>query len=471
MIQSQCPHCGQRVGIKSEYLGKRVRCAKCRQPFEAKADEDAEIVDAEAASPSAPTVELPARRDQFADSPVARRAAVRPDPPSQETRRFEREENRPRRREEPARGVSLWLALGIPLLLIAIAGAVLAVVWISSHRPDNAIAAGPEPGEKDDRPVDPPKEMKPAPEVARLQALSIEANAMVYDRHRAQLYVAVSNKAVKDANKILAIDPATGVTVWSVNVASDPNVLALSDNGAVLWIGLKGASAIQRLDLNTCAVGPLLDLGKGSFGPTYVEQMVVLPGTTDAVAIALQRPGFSPRHDGVAIYDNGVKRFRKTQDHTGSNRIVATERRDLLIGYNNETTEFGLRRLRVQLDGVTEERPVFERVIEGFGVDIVFADGRIWATNGAVVDINTMTRVGTIPAKGAVAVDVTNKRAYYLDPEKRVIEAFTTDTLARVGSRGIEGAEPATGLVNLGGAALAYRSGRQVYIVPMREIR
>ena len=114
---------------------------------------------------------------------------------------------------------------------------------------------------------------------------------------------------------------------------------------------------------------------------------MVLPGTTDAVVVSTQRPGYSPRHDGVVVYDNGVRRPLKTQGHTGSNRIVMVER-SLLYGYNNETTEFGLRKLLVGPDGVTEERPVLQDVIDGFGVDIVFGGGRIYSTRGSVNQVS-----------------------------------------------------------------------------------
>ena len=75
-----------------------------------------------------------------------------------------------------------------------------------------------------------------------------------------------------------------------------------------------------------------------------------------------------------------------TQDHTGSNVIEFTSP-NTLIGYNNETTEFGLRQLTVTPTGVVENA-VFANYISGFAEDILYSEGRIYATNGRVIDVS-----------------------------------------------------------------------------------
>jgi hypothetical protein len=444
---AKCPECRRIIDVDPET--KRAWCKRCQTAANPIDDKDAE-----------PHVAAGAPRRRLSEPSQAGDSRPR------RTRREEYDDEP----DEP-RGASPWLFVGLAVgAVVVIGSALLALVLVLRSRPDAPVAAvpaaeappAPQPGE--------PPPVAPVLDIQEDRTLPFAANALAFDPRRAHLYIAVSAKAPADANTIVAVDPVKGERVWSVNVGSDPAVLALSDDSRALWVGLRGAGVIQRVDLGARAAGPFLHLGQGSFGPTFPEQMVVLPGMTDSLVISLQRPGFSPRHDGVAIFDNGTRRLRKTGDHTGSNRIVLVER-NLLYGYNNETTEFGLRKLLVGPDGITEERPVLQEVIGGFGVDIVFGAGRIFSTRGHVVDAATGKRVGMIPAQGSVAVDAAGKTVFYLDPEKKAIESFNTVTLAPVGTRKVEADANLRGLTALGDSGLAYFSETRVYVVSTKGLR
>jgi DNA-binding beta-propeller fold protein YncE len=359
--------------------------------------------------------------------------------------------------------VGLAIAAILPLVIIV---AMLWLLWPRSGpdvteakqgaERDGAVQAGKRP-----RPV-------PGPKLDKTLTVALQANDLAYDPGRGCLYAAVGNTAPNHANTVTALKPATGAVLWSVNVGNDPAVLALSDDGRALWVGLGGAAAIQRVDLTTRQAGPQHPLGNGGFGPSFVEQMQVLPGTTDTVVASLQRHGVSPRHDGVAVYDNGVRRPNKTQDHTGANRIACSDDPHVVYGYNNETTEFGLRRLEVDANGVREAQ-VFGGVIQGFNVGIAYAGGRIYGSTGAVVDAKGGVLAGTIPAGGSVTVDAAAKRAYYLVQDRRSIEAYDTETLMRKASCAVP--EAGNGLTQVGGTALAFRTERQIILVPLRDLK
>lgn len=59
----------------------------------------------------------------------------------------------------------------------------------------------------------------------------------------------------------------------------------------------------------------------------------------------------------------------------------------MCYGYNNESTEFGLRALSVNATGVYEAE-VWQRYISGFGVDIHDNGPVIYATTGVAIDMN-----------------------------------------------------------------------------------
>lgn len=446
MIHVQCPDCGEKLAVQPGVVGTWVSCETCQQAFEAKASDEPEVIAANLLLAQA--LEEPA--DQFAEALVAQRVASEAGTadaaPGKQVRRTDK------RGQEPARGMNLWLAMGIPVVCLLVGVAALVVILLKPGRRQEA----------------PP--LAPPPNVAARKEVAIEANTLLYDPFRAHLYVAVRATAVKDASCIVAIDPATGAAVWSVNVGSDPHVLALSDNGAVLWVAFKGVHAIQRLDLETRMPGPLFDVGRRSLDPLFVEQMVVLPGTDDSVVVSLFDPKLRPGHEGVAIFDNGIKRPRSTQVRTGANLLVLTDERDTLIGYNSKTTEFGLRRLDILPKGVMEGE-VVRGVVAGDNLELTFADGRLWCSDGTMLDASTLKRVGKIPTKGSVAVDVPGNRVYFLDRDRRVLEAFDLKRTALMRSQPMELDKTASQLTNLAGTALAYRTDRQVIILPTRDLR
>jgi hypothetical protein len=80
------------------------------------------------------------------------------------------------------------------------------------------------------------------------------------------------------------------------------------------------------------------------------------------VALSLAYTGVSPRHAGVLLVRGLVGMPRRTQGHTGSNSIVFGSDGQSLYGINNETTEFGLRRIEVLADGLAERQVLRDAV-------------------------------------------------------------------------------------------------------------
>ena len=194
----------------------------------------------------------------------------------------------------------------------------------------------------------------------------------------------------------------------------------------------------------------------------YGEDIEVLTDNPRAVAVSRRNVGFSPRHEGVAIYDDGVARASATQGHTGSNRITTSASATTLYGYNNETTEFGFRRITVSATGVQEE-VVRTGLLSDFGVDIEYDGGRVYATNGAVVDPVALTRVGTFPTSGIVEPDATNGRVHFFSGTTLNTMHYTNFTL--IGSLTINAASGSGTLIRWGTNGLAFGGGNQVVII------
>jgi DNA-binding beta-propeller fold protein YncE len=272
---------------------------------------------------------------------------------------------------------------------------------------------------------------------AEIRLSFIKTNDIVYDPVSQRIYASVPSDWFQNPNSVVAIDPLTGNVVSPpLFVGPEPGKLAISDDGQFLYVAIGGGGAIARVDVAAWTAELPFVLGSDPFFGIYMaEDIEVQPGHPNVIAVSLMYLGFSPRHAGVAIYDDGVRRAVMTPGHTGSN-VIEFSRDDpsRLYGYNNETTEFGFRRMRVDGDGVTTE-DVTTGLIEGFSVDIELHGGRLYATSGRVIDPEALQIVGTyaIPSPpGAQLVEVDDDAgvAYFLSANQLL--SFDRDSLAPV---------------------------------------
>lgn len=222
----------------------------------------------------------------------------------------------------------------------------------------------------------------------QVHTVNLTTNDLVYDSVTNKIYVSIPSANGSNGNSIGVINPNTYLLENTIFIGSEPTVLAISDNGQYIYSGFSGTSTVRRFDVATQTSGLQFSLGSdSSTGSYYVEDIEVMPGQPTTIAVSRKNNGFSPRHEGVAIYDNNVMRPTTTPDHTGSNRIEFTGSNSL-IGYNNETTEFGIRRLAVNNSGVTNVS-VTSNVLSNFGLDFIYKDNYMYAFDGKVVDITT----------------------------------------------------------------------------------
>jgi hypothetical protein len=246
-------------------------------------------------------------------------------------------------------------------------------------------------------------------------------------------------------------------------------------------VAVDGGASVRRFDIASLTPGLQFSLGSDPVhGPYYVEDMEVLPSNPNAVAISRKNLGFSPRHEGVAIYDNGVKLPNETPHHIGSNVIEFSDSASTLYGYNTEG-EFGFRRMSVDASGVSVV-DVTPSLIPGSVTDIEFEAGLIYADSGHVIDPDALTLVTTylafdaatgtmVPASGPVEPDSTLRRTFVLY-RNTFLSRYAVVVFDQVDSRGI-GSIPLsspsgtpTSLIRWGQYHLAFRtSASQVFLI------
>ena len=305
--------------------------------------------------------------------------------------------------------------------------------------------------------------------VSAVELLSLATNDLVYDPSRERIYASVPSRQGAGGNSVAIIDPATRAIDSTVFVGSEPTKLALSDDGRFLYVALDGAAKVARLDL-TDPAGPTTDLtftlGSVDFsGQRFVEDMEVMPGAPGTVAISMKYKGSSPRHAGVAVFDDGVQRPTATPGHTGSNVIEFSSSGGLLYGLNNETTEFGFRRMKIDAQGVTVL--TVDEIFSGFGTDIAFDRGLVFGTGGQAVDPEARALVGTFTGLswGALVVpDPVSTRVLYLTQGDAysgpwALEAYDRERFVALGSEIVPSVSGTPGsLVRWGASGIAFRT-------------
>lgn len=225
---------------------------------------------------------------------------------------------------------------------------------------------------------------------------------LVYDAARRRYYASVPGTAGAQGNRLATIDADTGALTLSDAIGSNPGALALASDGASLYVSLDGSSELLRLSLPGLA-----ELGRvrlpldASFGTnTYAESLAASPVQPGVVAVSLAQPGISPRHAGVALLRDMVVMPLRTGSHTGSNSTVFSADGLSLYGINNETTEFGLRRIEVLADGLAE-RQVVQGALSGFYIGAIDRDGNRLVVGNRLYAADTLAPLGVIEG-GAV---------------------------------------------------------------------
>jgi hypothetical protein len=300
-----------------------------------------------------------------------------------------------------------------------------------------------------------------------VRQVSLPANDLAYDPVTGKIYASVPSTAGARGNSVTAIDPATGQMGASVFIGSEPGKLAVADQGGTIYASLDGAAAVRRFDTSTGAAGLQFSLGSG-YGPNYTDDLAVVPGHPERVAISLYNKGISPNGVGVFIFENGapLPQFVK-----GVNSLAYSDRPDRLYGYDNQSTGFGFLQMNADDTGIPGGRWLL--LMTGFGVRIQFEGGRVYDSGGGVWDPESGKLLGHLPG-GVIRPDSKLNRVFILQGDGANVQllAYDATTFLKLWSAKIAGVNGGVGsLIRWGADGLAFRSsGGQIFLLHTGEL-
>ncbi len=207
-----------------------------------------------------------------------------------------------------------------------------------------------------------------------------------YDEEADIVYATVNGSGeTEETDYVMMIQGATGEILDTFFVGKDPSFIKLSNDQSQLYVNYDN-NMIKRMGMETD--GTEVDFGiftTTGCGSRRVEDMVIFDNNPETIAVSIKKTSCSPRHIGVAIYDNGVQRPTMATGHTGSNQIEPSEDPKKLYGYTNETSGHEFMELTLDANGVTENEDHVSGLLYG-NTTIEYYDGKIYSSNGQVID-------------------------------------------------------------------------------------
>jgi YVTN family beta-propeller protein len=256
--------------------------------------------------------------------------------------------------------------------------------------------------------------------------VSQAANDIAADPVRSLLYASVPSSAAANGNSVVVIDPTTGTITKSVSVGSEPNHLAVSDDGKYLYVSLDGSSQVERYILPDLTLDFTVSLcADPFFGANVALDLGVAPGSPHVWAVTSGNLGISPAaQEGVQIYDDATPRgarFGRNSPHGGFDLLLGTivwgKDSSVLYGDNNESTGFDLYVLPITSSGIGTITD-YGSAMPGFNnghIHFESMTGLVYGENGYAVDPSNGHAAGQFSYNGPMTTDGALNAAFFVN--------------------------------------------------------
>lgn len=279
---------------------------------------------------------------------------------------------------------------------------------------------------------------------------AVAANDMA--AHGNTIYLVTESTSPQYPNSVIAYDAPNASILWATYVGADPNTLAVSRDGEVVYVGLKPANQVRMVNVATRSACTTFPVGTDTWGdPVYAGIIQAVPGDSMTVLISTRRKGVSPDYGGNFVYDNGIRRPLGTPAHTGPREMVMTPD-GTAYGYNSQHTGFYFYSLEIAPDGVSATQ--HGSIFGGFYTKLAYGAGYVLTTGGHVVDGPNAQIVGQTDGVGPVAGDDDYNEIYYATSSNQV-EVYDALTFLFIESAVISNVGQPFRLVRWGTSGLA----------------
>jgi YVTN family beta-propeller protein len=223
-----------------------------------------------------------------------------------------------------------------------------------------------------------------------LQKIDVPGFRMVHDRTRSRLYAVSTYDAAHDPNTLTSIDATTGNVLAKVPIDTYPRQMAMSDDGATLWVGFDMADSIRKFSVSNTPPVPgaayPLPPSTSASDRTTAYDLVALPGSPTSIAACISG-GTNSR---IAILDDGVARPMIDASRLFVSKL-ASGPPGMLFGYNGVSSGYDFATYTIGPQGVTLQA-TRQGLMGVYQNDIHYHQGRVYADQGEVIDVSDPAR-------------------------------------------------------------------------------
>lgn len=134
------------------------------------------------------------------------------------------------------------------------------------------------------------------------------ANHLIYDPLRDRFIITIPSSDIETGNSLGFLDPADGEFTALHFVGSEPDPLALTDDGDYVYVGVNGAAVLKRFNMTTNQVDLLLEMGYAApNAPLMAGSIDCQPGTNSTIAVSKYGAGSEFPFE-TSVYADGVER-------------------------------------------------------------------------------------------------------------------------------------------------------------------
>lgn len=263
-------------------------------------------------------------------------------------------------------------------------------------------------------------------------AYSRPTTSVVQESTTGKIVATTASSTDELGNSVLRIDPSTGAIENSVWVGSEPRKAVMAANGSTLYVGLDGARAVRKVDLNTFSAGQQFDVGSTTLdGPLLFCDIAASPFNSELVAVSRSSESSSGSRQ-ISIFEYGVMR----SSTGGSSASITFGDSDQQI-WGAEFYDGRVQSIQVGPNGIVNST---DSELPSGGT-VKYVDGRIYSTNGRVFNTSG-AQVGVF----AIREGYTSRQPYVIDPVARrafyvshwsggiELRAFDIDTFVLLGT-------------------------------------
>ncbi len=139
----------------------------------------------------------------------------------------------------------------------------------------------------------------------------VSANGLAWDPQRQVIYAAIRDDAGQSPGSIATIDPLSGSVVATAALGNGPNRLAISSDGAYLYVGQDAIGAVSRLALPalTSDFSIALPVDPDPTITVRAGDIEVSPDNSHVIAVEVAKPlSYSPRCEALVLYEDAQVR-------------------------------------------------------------------------------------------------------------------------------------------------------------------